>query len=181
MYLIHLSSMRSVSDRRMNGDIPTPGGGSPDRDFLGTNSTSPRAGPQLLERRRVNLPKNPGHNPLQPHLLGRHLEFSEPPTKSRSPSSRPQPTSRNIIPAPIRASPRGPSRLRLARRGIAPSRPTVRAHPHWLAAAAAGGGGGGRGLRVGRAGRGEHAFWSPAPWSLAGTERSSAAGARGSR
>lgn len=84
----------------------------------GGKNAQPHPGDDPTSRANERLPSSHQAAGLQPHA--------------------PTPQPRNIALASAGASPRGPRRPRLAKRAIAPSRPTRGAHLHWPAAAEGG-------------------------------------------
>lgn len=132
-------SKRFINAHGRNGNIRTLGGRSPGRALLGTTPPFPSIGLQPLGLGGVNWPS--------PTSSGSSRVF---PTAHRTASrySRPHPTPRNIALAPLGASLRGLRRPRLAKRGIAPPRPTACARSHWTVT-----GMGGACVRAHRAGR----------------------------
>lgn len=138
---------RSINASGMNGNVQTRGSGSLQASPQ-SEHTSVQGG-----RRSWGCCGEPTPTPTPTPIPAPGRLLGDPwphPRRSRpAPIPTPQPAPRNIALAPFGASPRRLRRLRLAKRGIAPSRPTARCAP-----SLAGGGrsrGGGRGQHAGRA------------------------------
>ena len=104
--------------------------------------------PRTYPHDRANHSKLTWHPGQRPIFSGA-ASASPDAHRAACPSPRPHPTPRNIALAPLRTSPRGPCQPRLAKRSIAPPRPTACVHPHWPLAK--GGGAFSDGTQAGRA------------------------------